>query len=158
MKLVFQNRQAALRVRIPAIRKLAGWLIAHWSELEPLATWEKITLVLTDDAGIVPVNLATFARNEPTDVISLTYRGLPGEKAAPAAEVFVNAERARSVGRNAPGTGRELALYIAHGLHHLAGASDRTPALRRAMLKEEKAWVRKAEKQGLLKNFWSAAA
>ena len=151
MKLLLQNRQTELRARIPAIRKLASWLIVQWPALNPLQAWSEIALILTSDDGMTPVNRATFGKDEPTDVISLTYQGMPGEPAAPAGEIFANAERARAVGRTARGTDRELALYIAHGLHHLAGASDRTPALRKAMLNAEKAWLSKAEKAGLLK-------
>jgi len=150
MKLLLQNRQTELRVRTPAVRKLISWLIAQWPELKPLPKWSEITLILTNDAGITPVNRATFGKDEPTDVISLTYHGMPGESPAPGGEVFVNAERARGIGRTARGAGRELALYIAHGLHHLAGASDRTPTLRKAMLNEEETWLSKAEKEGLL--------
>lgn len=151
MKLLLQNRQPELQVRTPAARELVGWLIARWLELKPLQAWREIALVVTNDTGITPVNHATFGRNEPTDTISLTYHGLPGEPSTSAGEIFVNAERSRAIGRTAQGAGRELALYIAHGLHHLAGASDRTPALRRAMLREETAWLSKAEKAGLLK-------
>jgi rRNA maturation RNase YbeY len=151
MKLLLQNRQTELRVRTPAVRKLIDWLIARWPELKPLPAWSEIALILTNDDGITPVNRATFGKDEPTDVISLTYLGMPGEPSASAGEIFVNAERARVIGRTAQGTSRELALYVAHGLHHLAGASDRTPALRKAMLNEEKAWLSKAGKAGLLK-------
>ena len=150
MKLLLQNRQTRVRIQATAARRLADWLITQWPELHPLSAWSEIALIVTDDDGITPVNHATFGINEPTDVISLTYHGMPGESSAPAGEIFVNAERARSIGRTATGTARELALYIAHGLHHLAGASDRTPALRKAMLNGEKAWLSKAEKAGRL--------
>jgi rRNA maturation RNase YbeY len=150
MKLLLQNRQTELRLRTAAVRKLANWLIAQWPELKALTTWSEIALIFTNDTGITPVNRATFAKDEPTDVISLTYHGMPGEASVSSGEIFVNSERARAIGQSARGTDRELALYIAHGLHHLVGASDRTPALRKAMLNEEKAWLSKAEKAGLL--------
>ena len=152
MKLLLQNRQTGLRLQAAAVRKFMGWLIAGWPELKPLTTWSEIALIVTNDGGITPVNRATFGKDEPTDVISLTYHGMPGESSASAGEIFVNAERALAIGRTAQGAGRELALYIAHGLHHLAGASDRTPALRKSMLNEEKAWLSKTEKAGMLSN------
>ena len=155
MKLLLQNRQTELRVRTAAVRKLAEWLIAQWPGLKPLPPWSEIALIHTNNVGITPVNRATFGKDEPTDVISLTYHGMPGEPKASSGEVFVNAARALALGRTAQGTGRELALYIAHGLHHLAGASDRTPALRKAMLNEETTWLSKAEKAGLLKQLVS---
>jgi rRNA maturation RNase YbeY len=150
MKLLLQNRQTKMPLRTAAVQKLVGWLISHWPELKPLAAWSEIDVIVTDDAGIMPVNRATFGKDGSTDVISLTYLGIPGESAASSGEIFVNAERAQAVGGTAMGTARELALYIAHGLHHLAGASDRTPRLRKAMLNEENAWLSKAEKAGLL--------
>ena len=153
MKLLLQNRQNEVRLRTAAVRKLARWLIAQWPELKPLTTWTEIALIFTDDAGIIPINRATFGKDEPTDVISLTYHGMPGEPSASSGEIFINAEQARAVGRTAQGTIRELALYIAHGLHHLAGASDRTPTLRKAMLNEENVWLSKAARAGLLNKF-----
>jgi rRNA maturation RNase YbeY len=151
MKLLLQNRQTNARARIPVIRKLIRWLIVHSSELRSLDRWNEIVLILTNDAGIKPVNRATFGKDEPTDVISLTYQGAPGGIERSTGEIFVNVERARFIGRDTRKTALELALYIAHGLHHLAGASDRTPALRRAMLNEEKAWLAQAQEAGLLK-------
>lgn len=106
---------------------------------------------MTDDEGIVPVNMACFGRVSPTDVISQPYTSPPG------GEVIVNVERALSVGGSGPRGERELALYVAHGLHHLAGAVDHTPAQRRAMLRQERAWLRAAARSGLLSNLWRAA-
>ena len=55
---------------------------------------------------------------------------------------FYNLERARAEGRGRPGgPARELALYLAHGLDHLAGADDDVPARRRAMRRRETAWL-----------------
>ena len=76
-----------------------------------------------------------------TDVVSQSYAAVPGVGAA-TAELILNAERARAEGRaRAGGPARELALYLAHGLDHLAGADDDTPARRRAMRRRETAWL-----------------
>ena len=76
-----------------------------------------------------------------TDVVSQAYAAVPGVGAA-TAELILNAERARAEGRTrAGGPARELALYLAHGLDHLAGADDDTPARRRAMRRRETAWL-----------------
>ena len=92
-----------------------------------------------------------FGKGWPTDVISQPYTSPPG------GEVIVNVERALFVGGPGKQGEAELALYIAHGLHHLAGAVDRTPAQRRAMLRQERAWLRAAAKEGLLADLWRAA-
>ncbi len=98
------------------------------------------------------LNRTWFARDSVTDTISLAYASLPGEPEGQIAEIFVNVAEAWREGtrraRSSPE--RELALYIAHGLHHLAGADDNTPARRRAMLRTEWQWVRAAEREGLL--------
>ncbi|MBP7829508.1 MAG: rRNA maturation RNAse YbeY [Kiritimatiellae bacterium] len=113
--------------------------------------WRELTVLFTDDEGIVPVNIACFGKAWPTDVITQPYASPPG------GEVIVNVERALAVGGPGPRGEAELALYIAHGLHHLAGAVDHTPAQRRAMLRQERAWLRAAGRAGLLDNLWRAA-
>lgn len=97
------------------------------------------------------MNASVFGRPRPTDVITVSYDPLPGRTAPARAEIFVNAQRALAIGRREPRVARELALYLAHGLQHLAGASDRTPALRARMRRRERTWLRAAEKKGLLK-------
>jgi rRNA maturation RNase YbeY len=108
-------------------------------------------LVLTDDDGIRDVNRRCFFRDAPTDVITLSYTALPGAKARPSAEIFVNVECAlhRAKGKEARAR-RELALYIAHGLDHFLGGRDDTSSQRGAMLRRELGWVRQAERDGLL--------
>jgi len=74
-------------------------------------------------------------------VVSQAYPAVPG--ACPAtAERGVNPEGAQPEGRRRPGgAARELALYLAHGLDHLAGRDDDAPARRRAMRRRETAWL-----------------
>jgi len=80
-------------------------------------------------------------------VVSQMYEGIPGVVGA-TGEMVVNAERAREEGaKRDGGTARELALYVAHGFDHLAGADDDTPARRRAMRRRETRWL--AEREGL---------
>ena len=67
----------------------------------------------------------------------------PDRKGSPQfAELVINAERALAEGRRrAGGAARELALYLAHGMDHLAGRDDDTPARRRAMRRRETRWL-----------------
>jgi len=93
-----------------------------------------------------------FGVRAQTDVVSQSYRAVPGAGAA-SAELVLNAERARAEGRGRPGgPARELALYLAHGLDHLSGRDDDTPARRRAMRRRETAWLdaRPADWKGIL--------
>ena len=76
-----------------------------------------------------------------TDVVVQAYEAVPGVCPA-TAELVLNAERALlEGGRRSGGPSRELALYLAHGLDHLAGYDDDTPSRRRAMRRRETAWL-----------------
>ena len=82
-----------------------------------------------------------FGARLQTDVVAQAYAALPGVFPA-TAEMVVNAERALAEGRRrAGGPARELALYIAHGLDHLAGADDDTPSHHRAMHQHKTTWL-----------------
>jgi len=121
------------------------------------APWAEVVLTLTDDDGITPVNAAFFSRPRATDVISATYRPMPGERLGHA-EVFVNVQRAWKLGKTPGRAARELALYIAHGCQHLTGASDHTPQLRAAMRRNELAWLREADRLGYIAGLTGSAA
>lgn len=96
------------------------------------------------------VNYECFGKKEPTDVISLAYDPLPGESGGATGEVIVNVECALRQGARHGSASRELAWYIAHGCHHLTGASDDSAAARRAMHAREQRWLRQAETAGVL--------
>jgi ssRNA-specific RNase YbeY (16S rRNA maturation enzyme) len=94
------------------------------------------------------VHLRCFSRGGTTDVISLRYDSIPGEPASLAGEVFVNVELAAQATQF--GRERELALYIAHGIDHLAGESDADARGRARMRRRELRWLRMAEAADLI--------
>ena len=101
----------------------------------------ELTVVLTDDAAMPGYKAGCFGLRAQTDVVAQAYGAIPGGGGA-TAELVLNAERALAEGgRRAGGPARELALYLAHGLDHLAGRDDDTPARRRAMRRRETAWL-----------------
>ncbi|HPA78527.1 MAG TPA: rRNA maturation RNase YbeY [Kiritimatiellia bacterium] len=118
--------------------------------VSPAEKWGTVSLTLTDDAGITAANRAYFGKDSPTDVISCAYDPLPGEAGLRAGEVIVNVQRAREEGARRDGMDLELALYIAHGCQHLAGRDDAVPAARAAMRRCENAWLRRAQRLGLI--------
>ena len=149
MNLDLVNRQRRRPVRRPAVRDLIAWLMKRPAFSRGPRKWADIAVLLLDDRGMAEANGRVFRRPESTDAISLAYR--------PAAagggwrgEILVNVERACAEGRRTGRTpGGELALYLAHGLDHLAGASDRTSAQRARMLARERRWLRCARRAGL---------
>jgi rRNA maturation RNase YbeY len=109
-----------------------------------------LDILLTDDAGIIAANRAVFGRDYVTDVISLAYPPMPGEAGA-SGELVINVELAAREGRRrAGGPDRELALYLAHGCDHLAGADDATPRQRATMRRRELGWLRAAAGAALI--------
>jgi rRNA maturation RNase YbeY len=149
MRISIANQQQKVRVSAPRLRRLAGWL-AEQAGLQ----LSSLEILLTNDAGIVMANGAVFGRDYVTDVISLAYPPLPGETGG-AGELIINLElAAREGARRAGGPDRELALYLAHGCDHLAGADDATPPQRAAMRRRELRWLRAAARAGLLRGLF----
>jgi ssRNA-specific RNase YbeY (16S rRNA maturation enzyme) len=126
---------------------------------DPCAAWRDVRLLLADDAGMAECNRRSMHHEGPTDVITLRYAPVPGTGGA-AAELVVNLQRASEEGRLRRRTsGRktlwdaqhELALYLAHGCDHLAGAEDDTVPNRRRMRRRELKWLGSARLAGLFK-------
>ena len=154
MKVRVSNQQQGRRVSTTRLRRLAAWLARQAAG----QSFSSLEILLTDDAGIVAANRAVFGKDYVTDVISLAYSPLPGE-AGGAGELIINvALAAREGARRAGGPGRELALYLAHGCDHLAGADDATPRQRAAMRRRELCWLRAAESEGRLRGLFSGRA
>ena len=146
MNIVVTNQQKAFRVNTARLRQLAAWLVRQ----AVLKDVNSLEIMLTDDTGIVAANRAVFGREYVTDVISLAYPPLPNE-AGGAGELIINVEQAVREGmRRAGAPDRELALYLAHGCDHLAGADDATPGERAAMRRRELRWLRAATQEKLL--------
>jgi rRNA maturation RNase YbeY len=133
-----------------AVRTLAGLAQARSAVRDE--PWREVTVHLLDDAGIAPVNQAVMGHDGATDVITQRYEPIPGEPPGLVGEVFVNVEHAlRAAPRRAGWTAdRELALYLAHGCDHLAGADDHVPRERAAMRRRELTWLRKLSLTPLL--------
>jgi rRNA maturation RNase YbeY len=107
-----------------------------------------VEIVLLNDRDMGAAHRLCLGREGPTDVISLAYRpAAPGEGWR--GEVLINLDRARALGPRHGGEAAERALYLAHGLDHLSGAHDRTPAERARMRRRERAWLRAARAAGL---------
>lgn len=126
--------------------------MAKAAALDPPTAWQSVSLVLTDDAGITQVNRQYLGVAGPTDVISLRYAPIPGDRDGLDGEIIVNVERAAGEGRRrARWSGsRELALYIAHGCDHLAGETDGDDAGRRRMRRRELRWLRELAAEHLV--------
>jgi len=143
MKVILQNRQKTHRIDRKALRQTLMRLIACVGE-DKTASWESVTVILVDDRESGRIHEKTFGDPSPTDVITLSYRdGISGKLSG---ELIVNVQRAREEGTRRPAWGfaKELTLYLAHGLDHLTGETDDTPAARRRMRQRELRWIKVA--------------
>ena len=151
MNVDISNRQAHVDLRGQHIRQLARFFMQRAAQSNPRVEWENLSLVLADDNALLQLSRRFFGRNETTDVIAFQYDRLPGEPLrGSSGEVVVNAQQAKRYGAKRGHAVRELALYIAHGCDHLAGAEDDSPAKRRRMRQRELRWLRQARNLGLL--------
>jgi probable rRNA maturation factor len=87
----------------------------------------EVSLAFVDNATIHQLNQRYLQHDEPTDVLSFPLSEPNARRLA--GELVIGAEVARA---QAEGRGHdvqaELALYIIHGLLHLCGYDDQTPA------------------------------
>jgi len=96
---------------------------------------------------------ARFVGHEgPTDVITFDYS--EGKKVH--GEIFVCPDIALTQAKEFETTPQmELVRYLVHGLLHLRGYDDRTPAKRAKMKRAEDKWVRWAAKTFPCEKIWS---
>ena len=82
----------------------------------PLATLEEVEVTLVSDAVIADVHLEFMNVSGATDVITFDH-----------GEILISTETAEVQGKeNGNSIERETALYLVHGLLHLAGYADKS--------------------------------
>jgi probable rRNA maturation factor len=98
----------------------------------------EISVAVVSDDEIHRVNREHLAHDFPTDVISFLYESDESPRRIEG-EIVVSADTAA---REAPRHGwearSELLLYVVHGLLHLSGFDDLSPAVKRVMRREER--------------------
>ena len=127
-KLTVFNHQRAQKVAARWIHKIAKLALpdaikATRNNEAPLLSLGEIEVSIVSDEEIGRVHAGFLGDPEPTDVITFHH-----------GEILVSADTAA---RRGPEHGndidRELALYVVHGLLHLAGWDDEDPAEQQAM-------------------------
>ena len=112
------------------------------------AVFQEVTVVVQDDAASDEAHRAIMNVIGPTDVITQRYDAMPPEPDGIYGELYVNADQAmRFVSQmKRPVRGwsaaSEFLLYVAHGMDHLSGADDQTPADYARMRRRELRWLR----------------
>ena len=103
-----------------------------------------VSVVLQDDAFSAEVHLAVNGAEGATDVVTQRYDAMPGEEPGVYGELYVNCDRALGAAPRRRGwsAAKELLLYVAHGMDHLSGADDLSPADYERMRRRELSWIR----------------
>jgi probable rRNA maturation factor len=139
-KAVLYNRQKALQVPIPWLRRLVKAsmpeCLAKGKEREDavLATLDEVEITLVDDAEIARVHGEFLDDPTPTDVITFHH-----------GEILISTETAaRQAVEHGQPLDHELALYAIHGLLHLAGWHDEEDAEAEAMARVQAGILKEA--------------
>jgi probable rRNA maturation factor len=127
------RRPSGLRVDARSLKTLATRAL----ELAGAAANYNLSIVLVNDRQIASLNARFHHVQGPTDVLSFDYGKGHGE-------LIISVEHVRAQARRFHTTpGRELALYVVHGILHLHGHDDLTPCDRRRMRAEERRLIRR---------------
>jgi len=117
------NRQRLIPIKLAALqdfaqRALRQCLKLSARESDVLSRLQEPSVILVSDRRMTQLHRRFFQESGPTDVITFQH-----------GEVIISTETARRQARRF-GTSleHELRLYIAHGLLHLRGFDDKTPA------------------------------
>jgi len=131
-KVSVRNLQRTISVNAAGLEKFAAKAVRHCLQVRKrkqtdLSKLPKIFVWLISDRRMSQLHRQFLGETGPTDVLTFQH-----------GEIFISVETAK---RHAHGfgnsLGRELQLYIVHGLLHLHGLDDRTQSGARKMKKAQ---------------------
>ena len=133
----------ALGLSKPELRSAAERFAAK-SSARIGVPFRSVEIILQNDLFSAVVHEAINGAQGPTDVITQRYDAMPGEADGVYGELYVNVDQAVRAApkRRSWSPAKELLLYVAHGMDHLSGADDLTPADYDRMRRRELAWLR----------------
>jgi len=125
-----ENRQKR-RVDRPRLERIAQMAMAA----EGCPSDAELSVVIGDDEWIQDLNRTYLTRDAPTDVIAFPQDMAPTDRVPLLGDVAISAETAaRQAERLGHSFEEELSILLIHGILHLTGWSDETPAKRRRMM------------------------
>ena len=134
-KIAIHSPQEIIAVERGRMREIARAVL----DGEAIADYE-ISLAFVDNATIHTLNKRYLDHDEPTDVLSFPLSDAGAKKLAGELVVGVEVARERADELGHPADA-ELALYVIHGLLHLCGYDDKSPAAERAMRTRERHYL-----------------
>ena len=149
MKISVRNLQSDVPLSVTRLRRVAREVAAHLVKARGLSLAE-VSVAIVNDVESARVNGAFLRHRGPTDVITFSHALPPPFKngSCRVGEIVISAPRARAQARqyHRP-LAEELARYIVHGLLHLTGSDDATPAQRRTMRRAENVLLARLQSQ-----------
>ena len=138
-ELSLRNRQRLRVVNTPLLRRVGRWLLIECLGLDAF----DLSIQLVEDTTMARLNQQFLQHHGSTDVITFDYaesgaRNLHGEIVICLADAVAQAREFQTTWQS------ELARYLVHGVLHLRGYDDLSPATRRKMKREENRLVREA--------------
>jgi probable rRNA maturation factor len=137
MRISITTKQASVPIKRAPIRKILRRVARSqgWTG--------DLSVAILDDAAIAAVNARFHGVGGPTDVLAFFYGadadGIEGE-------IVVSAETAQRVAASLDEKPeRELMRYMVHGLLHLCGHDDHSPAGRRRMERMQERFLAEEE-------------
>ncbi|MBI2166797.1 MAG: rRNA maturation RNase YbeY [Candidatus Omnitrophica bacterium] len=141
-EITVENRQKRIRILRPRLLRRVREVLARLG-------WKRagLSLLLVDDAEIRRLHRRFLGQDRATDVLAFGQqegKPFPGRGTPFLGDVVVSVETARRAG---PEYGNrwdeELLLYLCHGILHLMGWQDSTPAQRARMDRKQQNLLRK---------------
>jgi probable rRNA maturation factor len=119
-RMFVHNLQRMLRIDLPELQKSAERILElvlriRTGKLTQLRRLDEISVLLISDRRMARLHRQFLGQSGPTDVLTFQH-----------GEIFISVETARCHSRRFGNSlAEELRLYVAHGLLHLHGFSDR---------------------------------
>jgi probable rRNA maturation factor len=138
-----QNIQRKISVNVAELEKFAGSAVEHCFKLRngkrtELRTLREVFVWLISDRRMAGLHKKFLGQAGPTDVLTFQH-----------GEIFISVEIARRQGRKfGSPLIQELKLYIVHGLLHLHGFDDHTPAEAHKMKEAQQKILRRCFRAG----------
>lgn len=128
-----------------AVIARAARLFAEMSSRRVNVPFREVAVVIQDDNASAEAHEAIMGVTGATDVITQGYEAIPPEPEGVYGELYVNADMAARAAPSRRGWSatKELLLYVAHGMDHLSGADDHSPADYAKMRRRELRWLTK---------------
>lgn len=134
------NRQRMIQVKLPALQDFARRALPECLRLpgrkpDVLRHFAEISVIVISDRRMAELHRRFLNEPGPTDVITFQH-----------GEIVISAETAQRQARAfRKSLEHELRFYIAHGLLHLRGYDDKTPAGAAEMKRLQESLVRKVD-------------